>query len=151
MLTWITDTFWKFVFWWKKRTGFIYLGPVVAVGTVVSLRSSNDGDALLNINLDKEYLWLTPKGIGRRRSIGKLHCEIPPWVRGRVREVYSTLKEGDRVSVSGEWGFDGVHVIAEYPPWYMFPIELLMAVFRHQPNVQDGWFEIHPVENLEKL
>lgn len=147
----ITDLWWKFVFWWKHRTGFISLGPVVAVGTVMSLRSSSDGDRLLNIDLDPDYTFLTPKGIGRDRSFGKLHCELVPWIRGEVVEAFDSLQPGDRVSVTGTWGFDGVHLLAEDAPWYTFPLEVLAAIFRHQPNVRDGWFEIHPVEKIEKL
>jgi hypothetical protein len=28
---------------------------------------------------------------------------------------------------------------------------VLRALVRHQPNVRDGWFEIHPVDLLNKL
>lgn len=148
-MTFIANLFWKFVWWWKQRTGFMVFGPAMAVGTVLSLRSSSDGDALVNIRLDDDYLWMTPV-FGRLSSYGKLHCEIPPWIQGEVREVYAKLKPGDRVAVHGEWGFDGVHLL-DKAPWYLFPLEVLAAVFRHQPNVRDGWFEIHPVTKLEVL
>jgi hypothetical protein len=149
-MRWLTDSWWKFVFWWKKRTGFIAFFPVTAAGTVLSLRSSSDGDALLNIELYGDYLNLTPELIGDYTHHGRLHCELPPWIRGEVRDVYAQVKVGDRVEVSGEWGFDGVHLFEE-KKWWLFPLEVLAAIFRHQPNVRDGWFELHPVTEIKIL
>lgn len=150
-MRWLTDRWWRLVFWWKQRTGFVVLGPVVVVGTVLSLRSSSDGDALLNIALSDDDLDRTPYGIGRPESQGRLHCELPPWIRGAVRDVYATLTPGDRVRVTGEWGFDGVHLLPRHWPGWLFPLEVLAALFRHQPNFRDGWFEIHPVTAIERL
>lgn len=150
-MNWLTDRFWKVVWWWKHRTGFVDLHrDVTAVGRVLSLRSSSDGDALLNIELDAEHMWLTPP-TGALAKYGHLHCELPPWVRGPVRNVYATLRPGDRVAVTGRWGFDGVHLLPDHWPSWLFPIEVLAALWRHQPNFRDGWFEIHPVTGIERL
>ena len=149
MLRWITNTWWKFVFFWKKRTGFVALGPVIATGTVLSMRTSKDGDALLNIELDEDSYWLTPLGLGHPSHRYRLHCEIVPWDQ-RPMAVHTTLQVGDRVKVAGDWGFDGVHLFDEKKRW-LFPFEVLASLFRHQPNFKNGWFEIHPVTSIEKL
>jgi hypothetical protein len=152
MWRYITDAFWRLVFFWKKRTGFVDLHTVIsATGVVLSLRSSEDGDALINLFLDEDARVFTPEGIGDPMRYGLLHCEIPPWIRGRVRDVYAGLKVGDCVRVTGEWGFDGVHVLPDHWPWWTFPLEVLLALWRHQPNTRDGWFEIHSVTGIEKL
>lgn len=152
-MRWLSDRFWKFIFWWKQRTGFVVFGPCIVIGTVLSKRSSRDGDCLLNIYLDETQLAFTPSGIGDPTKHGKLHCEIPPWIRGEVREVYDSLQKGDLVRVEGEWAFDGVHLSREsHPPWWKFVlVEVLGAIIRHQPNVKNGWFEVHPVTKIQKL
>ena len=82
---------------------------------------------------------------GHAVDVPALHCEIVPWDREETREVWGALKPGDRVRVKGRWGFDGVHTgkgkVAD----------VFLAIIRHQPNMNDGWFEIHPVEELELL
>jgi hypothetical protein len=152
-MQWLTDRWWKFVFWWKKRTGFMVFGPAVVFGTVISKRSSSDGDLLLNIDLDETQLAFTPSGIGDRNRHGMLHCEIPPWIRGEVREAYASVQVGDRVRIEGDWGFDGVHLLDEAkPPWWKFLlVEVPGAIFRHQPNVRKGFFEFHPVTKIQKM
>lgn len=153
MFDWLFETFFRFVFWWKKRTGFISFGPCVVFGTVISKRSSGDGDALLNVSLDETQLAFTPSGIGDPACHGRLHCEIPPWIKGEVREVYSQLQVGDRVRIEGDWGFDGVHLLDDPdPPWWKFIlVEVPGAIFRHQPNVKKGFFEVHPVTKIERM
>jgi hypothetical protein len=143
----VLDLWWRLVFWWKRRTGFVSLGPVTA--TVKWLGNYSDGDALIDLGLDQPTL--TPPGLGTPERYGMLHCEIPPWIRGPVRDTHSELKPGDRVRVTGQWGFDGVHLLPESWPGWLFPLEVLAALVRHQPNFKSGWFEIHPVTGIEIL
>jgi hypothetical protein len=63
-----------------------------------------------------------------------------------LKDKYDRLKVGDRVFVSGAWGYDGVHV----NNWPMI-IQIPLALIRHQPDMVNGWFEIHPVAMLEIL
>lgn len=156
MLRWIKGTLWKAIFWWKKRTGFIdFKEDIEVVGTVMSVHMASDGDVTFNIYPDEEYIWSITWYGGLLKS--KLHCEVPPWISESVRDVGRSLKKGDRVKVSGAWGFDGVHVSGPddpswEPKWYqMIFKEIPMAIVRHQPNVHNGWFEIHPVKKIEKL
>ncbi len=151
-MAWLTNLFWRFVFWWKKRTGWLDLGQGIEVtGTVVSLIPPDlDGDMTFNVKLDLGFeRYIT--GFGGRLTTENaadgpsLHCEIEPWAPDDVRAVYKKLKVGSRVRVWGYWGFDGVHLGRSM--W----IEVPMAIVRHQPNVRDGWFEIHPVTALEIL
>jgi hypothetical protein len=107
-----------------------------------------DGDRTFNVRLDAgQEKYIT--GFGGRLtteddSVGpSLHCEIEPWAAADLRAIYTTMRVGDRVRVRGAWGFDGVHL--GRPMW----IEILAALVRHQPNMRDGWFEIHPVEAIE--
>lgn len=152
MLTWITNLWWRIVFWWKKRTGWLDLGEVIEVtGVVVEMVPPDaDGDMTFNVRLDpglEKYI----TGFGGRLTteddgIGpSLHCEIEPWAADDLHEIYKTMKVGDHVRVRGAWGFDGVHLGRSM--W----IEIPAALIRHQPNVRDGWFEIHPVEFVEIL
>lgn len=144
--TWV----WRLVFWWKRRTGFVDLGQTVSVvGEVVQIGPDDfDGDINFDIRLDHAHEWAIAAFGGRLTSATSdgqpaLHCEIPPWASPQLREfARSELRLGQRVSVRGAWGFDGVHT--GRPEWQ----EILLALWRHQPNLRDGWFEIHPVESL---
>ncbi len=147
-MKWLTNLWWRFVFWWKQRTGFINLHRTIEVtGTILSLRSSSDGDALLNIQLDAECWWATPLGIGDPLHDKRLHCEIVPWLQTPL-EIYRTLKVGDRIQITGDWGFDGVHLLPNHSSKWLFPLEVIAALFRHQPNITKGWFELHPVRSI---
>lgn len=139
--------FWKVVFWWKKRTGFVDLGQDIEVTGVVmwsDFGKNPDGDFTMHVKLDPQYERYIRLG-DRLTSADEafpatLHCELAPWVE--VKGVEG-LKVGDRVRVKGRWGFDGVHTgHSEF-------VEVLYALVRHQPNMKDGWFEIHPIAELE--
>lgn len=149
MLDRIKARFFQFVFWWKKRTGFIdFKEDIEVTGTVMRTHVARDGDVTFDIWPDDEYLWSITWYGGRLKT--KLHCEVVPWLAG-PRSTAATLQPGDRVRVKGRWGFDGVHTWKGWNAWYWYPIEVLLAVFRHQPNVIDGWFEIHPVTEVERI
>lgn len=143
-MNWIINLFWKLVFWWKKRTGWLDLNQRISVsGTIIALiPPDRDGDRTFNLKLDPGFEWAIT-GFGGRLTmesgtIPALHCEIPPWSRQDLKDTYDKLKVGDRVYVAGRWGFDGVHLGKSM--W----IEIPMALIRHMPNVNQGWFEIHP-------
>lgn len=151
----LAETLWRLVFWWKKQTGWLDLGEVIEVtGIVVMVDTNvtglfNDGDVCFNVRLDvglEKYI----TGFGGRLTSEdgegpSLHCEITPWTRKKFDGTWQRLALGQRVRVKGRWGFDGVHLgVSE-------PLEVLAALPRHMPNVRDGWFEIHPVEELEIL
>lgn len=149
-MTWIVNLWWKIVFWWKKRTGWIDLGQVIEVTGIVVERvpPDADGDMTFNVRLDPgQEKYIT--GFGGRLtaeddSVGpSLHCEIEPWAIADLRTTYAAMRVGDHVRVRGAWGFDGVHLGRAM--W----IEILAALVRHMPQVQTGWFEIHPVQMLE--
>lgn len=151
-MIWIVNLWWKVVFFWKKRTGWIDLGEAIEVtGTVVSLVPPDvDGDRTFNVRLDPgQDRYIT--GFGGRlttedEAVGpSIHCEIEPWSPSDLDAKYAALKVGDRVRVTGAWGFDGVHLGRSM--W----IEIVMALIRHMPNVRDGWFEVHPVTKLDVL
>ncbi len=151
MLGFLWSLLWKVVFWWKKRTGFIDMKETIeVVGTVLSAHSSEDGDRTFDVRLDPEYnRYITGFGGRLTQDVGatepSLHCEVVPWNSDEVKATFDSLAVGDRVRVKGEWGFDGVHVGTN------MVFEVILALVRHQPNVHDGWFEIHPVTELEKL
>lgn len=151
MLRWIKATFFQLVFWWKKRTGWIDFEETIGVtGTVMSTHVASDGDVTFNVWPDDEFLWSITWYGGK--VLTKLHCEVPPWISEDIRKAARSLTKGDRVRVTGQWGFDGVHSGRGYKDtWYRFIWEIILAVARHQPNVHEGWFEIHPVTKLEKL
>lgn len=144
--------FWRLVFWWKKRTGWIDLGQTIIItGTVVGFDPPDlDGDGNFDVKLDPGFdRWIT--GFGGRlttenEALGpSIHCEVPPWSSANLRDRFAGLRLGDRVQVTGAWGFDGVHT--GRPEW----LEVLLALVRHEPNVLDGWFEIHPVTEIVTL
>lgn len=150
-------TVWKVVFWWKKQTGWLDMGQNVEVtGTIIAVDMNitgflNDGDVCFNVKLDPgQDQWIT--GFGGRLTTESdtdptpsIHCEITPWDRSKFDGKWQQLAVGKRVRVKGAWGFDGVHAgINEY-------LEILWALVRHQPYVKTGWFELHPVQELEYL
>jgi len=148
-------TLWRIVFWWKKKTGWLDLGKQIEVtGTIIAIDMNvtgwfNDGDVCFNVKLDpgqEQYV----TGFGGRLttesdtdSTPAIHCEITPWMRDQFK--WQQLAVGKRVRVAGAWGFDGVHTGKS--EW----LEVLYALVRHMPNVNAGWFEIHPVQKLEYL
>ena len=148
----IVNLWWKLVFAWKKRTGWLDLGEQIEVTGVVLnfIPPDVDGDRTFNLKLDPgQEKYIT--GFGGRLTMESgtepsLHCEIPPWSPQALRDLYDELAKlpsPPRVRVRGAWGFDGVHLGKSY--W----IEIPAALVRHMPNVRDGWFEIHPVSSLE--
>lgn len=151
-VAWLTSWLWRLVFCWKQRTGWLDLGEIVtATGVVVDhVPPGLDGDRTFAVKLDPGQDRLIT-GFGGRLTaedpaVGpSLHCEIEPWSGENLEEIYACMKVGDRVRVTGHWGFDGVHL--GVPMWR----EVIAAAIRHQPNVREGWFEIHPVETLEIL
>lgn len=154
MLTWIINLWWKLVFWWKKRTGWLDLGEMIEItGTVITrIPPDVDSDQTFNVRLDpglgyEKYI----TGFGGRltwepdATEPSIHCEIEPWAEAGLHSTYAHMKIGDRIRVKGAWGFDGVHLGRAM--W----IEILAALIRHQPNMKQGWFELHPVVELEIL
>lgn len=149
MLGWLKDRLFKFVFWWKKRTGFIdFKQEIEVVGTVTKTHIARDGDITFDIVPDPEYTWSITSFGGN--VLSKLHCEVVPWLDG-PKLTAILLNPGDRVRVRGAWGFDGVHTRRDWKVWYHYVWEIVAAVARHQPNVIDGWFEIHPVREIERI
>lgn len=151
ILRWITNLFWRGVFRWKKLSGWIDMGETIEVtGTVITMiPPSVDGDMTFNVKLDPgldKYI----TGFGGRltwqsdAAEPSIHCEIEPWAEDALHQRYRQMKVGDRVRVTGAWGFDGVHTTGR-PMW----LEILTALIRHQPNVREGWFEIHGVAELD--
>jgi len=148
----VVNLFWRFVFFWKKLTGMIDMREVITItGVVINVEDPDlDADRNFDVELDPgqdEYI----TGFGRRltfqRSAGcpSMHCEIPPWMSQSLRDQGAALRVGDRVSITGNWVFDGVHTGRSVI------LEVVLAVIRHQPNVRNGWFEIHPVTKVEML
>ncbi len=145
-MTW----FWRLVFWWKKLTGFLDLKQQITItGTVIQRTQPDlDGDDNFDVQLDAgQERWIT--GFGGRLTMAdpilgpSIHCEITKWAHPELRSVFDQLRRGDRVTVTGSWGFDGVHTPGR-PLWW----EVLRALLRHPPNVEDGWFELHPVTQV---
>ncbi len=148
---WVRGLPWRVVFWWKKQTGFIDMRERIEVtGHVLSIDTASDGDRTFNVCLDAgQERYITGFGgrlTSKSSSCPAIHCEIPPWVSRGLKGTYDSMEVGQRVRVTGAWGFDGVHVGYDFFPW-----EVVAALVRHQPNVRDGWFEIHPVESIELL
>lgn len=151
MLTRIINLWWRLVFWWKKRTGWVDFGREITVyGTVTELiPPDTDGDRCFNVKLDDgyiDYAQLGGKDMTESGRAKEIHCEIPPWSADWLKETYDDLRVGDRVNVVGAWGFDGVH----YKNWSLW-IQIPLALWRHQPDFRNGWFEIHPVRELFKV
>lgn len=149
----IKRSFWRVVFWWKHRAGFIDLSRDVVVTGVVWRKDdgpSDDGDYCFSIVPDPEFGWTVVTFGGRITSESpdeqkmSLHCEVPPWYSDLYPAV-ADLKVGDHVRVYGRWGYDGVHTHS--PMW----LEILKALVGHGPDVDGGWCEIHPVTKIEKL
>ncbi len=134
--------FWKLVFWWKHRTGFLDLGQDVTItGTVVSVDGlgepspDNDGDFCFNVRPDPEYGWVNTAFGGRKTSndstyLDTIHCEVPPWLTDGLKAQTDLVVPG----VGGSM-------------WK----EVWLALWRHQPNVLDGWCELHPVTRIDLL
>lgn len=151
MLTLIVNLWWRLVFWWKKRTGWMDFGQQITVyGTVVELIPPDiDGDRCFNLALAGNYSRYAELGDEYRTESGRdaeIHCEVPPWSGAPLKAIYDGLKAGDRVKVTGAYGFDGVHV-RNWPLWIQIPL----ALWRHQPDFRNGWFEIHPVTAIEHV
>lgn len=153
MITRLVNLWWRLVFWWKKRTGWIDLGqPIEVTGTVVSIVPPDvDGDMNFDVRVDPgQERFIT--GFGGRLTndpgapVPSIHCEIEPWASLGLRLAYARLQVGARVRVMGSWGFDGVH-LNDWPLWVQVPLALL----RHGPDVNHGWFEIHPVKGIEVM
>lgn len=152
-MRWLTLLRWRIVWWWKHRTGFVDMGEdVAATGVIaaVEVGRSSDGDQNFDLRLDPGQERLIT-GMGGRLTtahpeIGPtIHCEVPPWAPADVQAAAFALAVGQHVRVSGRWGFDGVHT--GRPAWQ----EVILALWRHQPNHAGGWFEIHPVTRIEFL
>lgn len=148
----VAGVWWRIVFWWKRQTGFLDLKEVVeATGTILWTdkdAGNPDGDVTFHLKLDPGQERLITAFGGRLTSADPefpetLHCEVAPWTRDKFN--LDVIKVGARVRVAGRWGFDGVHT------GHNEFVDVLLALWRHQPNVIDGWFEIHPVEKLEAL
>lgn len=151
---WLADNvLWRIVWFWKKQTGWLDLNQVIEVcGTVISTSKdlSGDGDIRFNVLLDPEYEWAITGFGGRLTKEGSaskpaIHCEISPWDRKKLSSSWEILEVGMRVKVKGRWGFDGVHTGKGQVA------DVFLALLRHQPNINDGWFEIHPVEEIRIL
>lgn len=143
------NLFWRLVFFWKKRTGWMDLRQEIEVtGIVINVEVPGlDGDGNFDVELDPgQERWIT--GFGGRQTFEpgagrpSIHCEVEPWADQTLKSAFLSLKAGQRVRVRGSWGFDGVHLGTS--EW----IEVLAALLRHGPNVHDGWFEIHPVTSV---
>ncbi len=131
------------------------MGQVIEVtGTVVGEEFPDlDADDNFNVQLDPgqgQEVYVTAFGgrlTSETPSLGpSIHCEITAWASSELRATFDRLRVGDRVRVRGAWGFDGVHV-GGYPEW----IQVLLALWRHQPDLRGGWWEIHPVTACEIL
>lgn len=148
-LSTLRNLWWRFVFWYKKRTGWLDLGETItATGTVIRVDApGTDGDGNFDVELDAGQERLIT-GFGGRLTCcppvttPSLHCEVEPWASAELLAAFRGLHPGDRVRVTGRWGFDGVH--AGRTEW----LEILLALVRHMPNVRAGWFECHPVESI---
>lgn len=143
---------WRLVFWWKQRTGWIALERgVTATGTVVRVDPPGaDGDGNFDLLLDEGQDRLITGFGGRLTSappvtIPSLHCEVERWAPNDLRRDFAALRPGDRVEVEGDHGFDGVH-LGRSMLW-----EVIVALVRHQPRVDTGWFELHPVTAIRRL
>lgn len=137
------NLFWRLVFWFKHRGGFLDLGMDIAVtGVVTSVVSSDDGDFVFNVRLDPDSEWANVT-FGRRKTSepgaepDTLHCEVSPWAPIDVTAVVV----GARVTVAGRWGYDGVHA-NRGQLW-----DIMRCVFGASPAL-DGWCEIHPVTSV---
>lgn len=152
MLRWFSNLTWRAIFWYKRRTGWLDLGEVVtATGTVIRVDPpGTDGDGNFDLQLDAGQERLIT-GFGGRFTccppvtVPSLHCEVEPWAEEELLAEFRSLRVGDRVRVTGRWGFDGVHTgRAEW-------LEVLLGLVRHMPNVREGWMELHPVERIERM
>ncbi len=153
-------TFWRAVFWWKKRIGWKDFNKIVgATGIITAIDINvtgpfNDGDICFNVKLDAGQEWMvTVPTTGRLTSEDgngpSLHCEITPWDRPMFEGKWQQLAVGKRVAVTGRWGFDGVHVVG-MPEWKQVLRGLWYGIWGTlQPSWKDGWYEIHPVQTLE--
>jgi len=151
-------TLWRVVFWWKKRIGWKDLGKTVtATGVITAIDLNvigpfNDGDVCFNVKLDAGQEWLiTVPQTGRLTSQDgepSIHCEITPWTRSKFEGKWQQLAIGKRVTVTGAWGFDGVHQ-AGVPEWKQVLVGLWAGIWKRESYWNDGWYEIHPVESFD--
>lgn len=145
---WLVAQWWRFIFWWKHRCGFVDLGRTITItGTVVSMEDTNkqDGDRTFNVKPDSGYEWCIT-GVGGILTTeddkypATLHCEIVPW-----KPIDIDLHVGDKVRVTGRWGLDGCHLGKGWA-WDVF-----MGIIGHGPNMSASgtyWMEIHAVDSV---
>jgi len=143
----------EIVFYFKHRGGFIDLATRVAVtGTVLSAKyAPNDGDATFDLLLDTSYFWACTFAQRSTTESGiswAIHCEVMP--RERLRDAalaatVASLKPGDRLRVTGDWAYDGVH----HGHGFFFDVSYCL-VGGGQPSPH-GWTELHRVLKIEVL
>ena len=149
-MRWLTNLWWRFVFWWKHRAGFIDLQREITIEGVVVWTQGDaanpDGDFCFNVRPDAAYRWCVTAFGGRVTQEnpdypGTLHCEVAPWLPIDV----SAVRVGTRVRVSGRWGFDGCHLGGA--EW----IDVLRGIIGHRPQIESGWLESHPTYSVTEI
>jgi hypothetical protein len=153
----ISGLFWKFIFLWKHRIGYLDLGKDLDITGVVASIEYNPEDEDLTFNLQPDAEWsLVTTSFGGRKTTedpkypDTIHCEVAPWKRnvfvgGDYTWGRMNLTPGTRVRVKGRWGYDGVHTNKG------LLIDVWLALRGHGPNPDYGWCEIHPVTLIEFL
>jgi hypothetical protein len=148
ILRYLRGLFWRLIFVLKHRAGFISLGPVMTTGVVwKNDGTSDDGDTCFSIVPDDVGLCLV---LGKYTSdspaekLLSLHCEVSPWMPRELHDQALALKPGDRVSIRGNWAYDGVHLGRGTV------IDVLAAIVGHGPS-RSGWAEIHPVTGIRRV
>jgi len=144
--------FWRLVFLAKHRAGFLDMGrDITVIGTVWrNDGTSDDGDTCFSVIPDDSHLWAVYMA-GRHTSeapaemSASLHCEVAPWSSPALHRQALALRPGDRVQVTGRWGYDGVHT-GRGVLW-----DVIAAIFGHGPDMVNGWLELHPVESIDPV
>lgn len=101
---------------------FRHFGPIVLTGVVIRCaHNATDGDVCFDISVGSD-----------QESPGHWHCELTPCQPDTLRQRARSLKEGDRVIVSGTKTIDGRH---------------------HIGSIQfvGGGNEVHPVTDIKIL